>query len=228
MWSKTSPSTVEIVEPTDQYPRMYHISDSDQIRKFTPMISSRIRDGEDNTVPRVCVSRNVFECILGYNTLQEVYTVEPQAIEGFKNGFYIYKFDYQYALKLKSNKLVPDARDTNEHWLVTYSTDTSEYQAKIVGKIFLNSVETTICNKLPNATQWLLYLEVEEPLEFLDKTLEPGTYSIIMPATVNLENYRDTKDVSVSTLDEAAYKAAKQQSAAMLSETPALPKWSRW
>ena len=127
---------VEIL-PRDEIPggQLYHIGTVGKIEKFVPRIPRRAAELEDVTVPRVCVANTVLGCFIGHNACLHDFFNERDN----DGGWYIYEFDFEFAL-YPSNKMAGDSSRSGEHWLVPYKAERWEYQAKIIGKVFFNSV----------------------------------------------------------------------------------------
>lgn len=105
----------------------YHVSldTSDIVEEFSPRIpteQSRI-EGEDRTVPRICVARNIEDCLTGFP--EGGYRLEgncPMLIR-------VYEFEEESipqenivrAPELFLKNIVPDAWITGEHWIVNQS-----------------------------------------------------------------------------------------------------------
>ena len=61
---------LKVVAPADlPAGTLYHISTNHDIPVFIPCVSTRTVDGEDRSVPRVCVSPDILKAMLGYGAV---------------------------------------------------------------------------------------------------------------------------------------------------------------
>lgn len=111
----------------------YHVSmdTSDIVEEFSPRIPtehSRI-EGEDRTVPRICVAKTIEDCLTGFP--EGGYRLEgncPMLIR-------VYEFDEKdipkenvvRAPELFLKNIVPDAWITGEHWIVNQSLKPTQH-----------------------------------------------------------------------------------------------------
>lgn len=110
---------------------LLHISTNAKINNFVPMVSQRTMADEDRTVPRICTASNIIGCMKGYqNHINDFEQQEPLTVYGIA---------YEEAL-IPSEKLLPDVKETDEAWLVTYNSKTRMYPAKRIGELFISSV----------------------------------------------------------------------------------------
>ena len=105
----------------------YHVSmdTSDIVEKFTPRIpteQSRI-EGEDRTVPRICVAKTIEDCLTGFP--EGGYKLEencPMLIRVYEfDEADIEKENVVRAPELFLKNIVPDAWVTGEHWIINQS-----------------------------------------------------------------------------------------------------------
>ena len=108
-------------------------------KTFVPRMPKSAADSENSTVPRVVTADTLMGCICGHSDV--FYPVKARyANEEFRNNaFKIVHFDFDYALK-PTSKLVFDAEETGEMWLVAYDKATIQYHAVIHGEFFVNKV----------------------------------------------------------------------------------------
>lgn len=112
---------------------LYHVSTNPNIPTFIPMVCDRTVEGEDQRVPRICVSACLAECFGGYGRMFHDFD-DPKAA-----GIWtIYGFDFEVAVK-PSTALLPSQRDTREYWLIAYDEETTEWRPKALGTIRLTS-----------------------------------------------------------------------------------------
>ena len=97
---------------------LYHVSDridSPGVKCFVPRIPVSIAFGEDDRTPRVCFTDSIGNCIKAISVdlnVQEYITV--------------YRLDARIILRknlvlpeeIMAGNLVPDVKDTNEHWVL--------------------------------------------------------------------------------------------------------------
>lgn len=138
---------------------------------FYPVMPTSAGEGEDNTCPRICVSPTLLGCLAGYgrvaSDLTEHVAHTEQVTKDFNGGYYISAFAYTHALDVNQN-LVPEATITDEHWLVSYDSDTRIIKPVQVGKCFVkgvyfsnrgavapNVVYELIVSVNPNTSIWL-------------------------------------------------------------------------
>ena len=110
---------------------LYHVSTDPNIPVFIPQVSARTVDNEDVRVPRICVAANLTSCLVGYGAMWRDFYDEKQ-----KTGWAIYEFDFDLAVR-PSPELLPDQKQTDEYWLISYSKETREYKPKVVGNLRL-------------------------------------------------------------------------------------------
>lgn len=127
---------LKVVAPADlPAGTLYHISTNHDIPVFIPCVSSRTVDGEDRSVPRVCVSPDILKAMLGYDAVyHDFQSWDDKGNMTNKANWMIYQFDFKLAIR-PLKKLLPNQRETDEHWLITYSKDTREFKPTKVGKL---------------------------------------------------------------------------------------------
>jgi len=139
---------LKVVSPSDlPAGTLYHISTNHNIPTFIPCVSKRTMEGEDRTVPRVCVSPDVLKAMLGYGAVYSDFQDWDEKKQRLKNNAYwmIYRFDFDLAIR-PVKRLLPDQRDTDEHWLITYSKKTREYKPTKIGKLKMVGYSTQYKN----------------------------------------------------------------------------------
>ena len=222
---------IEIITPKDLGSDfLLHISDNNKLKDCTPQIGNRQADSEDRTVPRVCVASSLIGCMIGH-AASENYFLNVEHTKEYRGGYYIYAFDFEYALKPNS-KLVYDSKKTNEHWLVTYNKDTITYTPKCIGKFFIQSI-TYIAKSgsIPIPTDSILFIEVEskKPIKFNNNIeLSKGYWKIEGPLFTTLRSLETTKPFTITEITKSEYNSVKISSADMLSEKLTLPFYTKW
>lgn len=197
-------NNVQVVDK-DEFPQgtLYHISTNAKIPKFVPMVSARVANGEDNRVPRVCTAPTVLECMAGYGA---VYRDFFQG-KGNEAVWSVYRFVFDKAIK-PTKKLLPDQKETNEHWLVTYSPETREYRADILGITKLTSVtHRYVDGVMTSAMELVVKVNGEEPILFSDGVLLGRGYH-----RVEVKNwYGCGNTVKDTTVESVAISRAEYQ-----------------
>lgn len=108
---------------------LYHVSTDPNIPVFIPQVSARTVTDEDVRVPRICVAANLTSCLVGYGAMWRDYYDEK-----VKKGWTIYEFDFELAVR-PSAELLPDQKQTDEYWLISYGKETREYKPKVIGTL---------------------------------------------------------------------------------------------
>lgn len=149
---------------------MLHVTPT-KVRSYIPMMPRSSAGSENAMVPRVTVSDTLMGCLIGYTRVDDN-ILNGQLYLGldYKNGYYIYGLDWEYALK-PNNKLVYDAKYSNEHWLVNYNKDTVEYKPTLLGKII--PVHYSITPRSDTVQDYILVTFVVEILEDTEFYITP-------------------------------------------------------
>jgi hypothetical protein len=200
-------------------------------KEYIPFISKRQANDEDNTILRVTTSDNLLGCIIGFATLLglSLYDNNPE----FRQGLYIEKLEFDYLLK-PNNRLVFDASQSNELWLVPYDDNHRGYIAETIGIIFIKRVTIEpIMNKetktIERRKQIELYVKVtnEDGIKFSKrKFLNKGFYRVTMPYSYYMK-YTDDKDIYIEPIEKKEFLDQKKISAAFLdiSSRNSLMEW---
>lgn len=229
-------NNTEIVKQSDELPVLYHIA-LDKRPELIPNVSKRTADGEDNTMPRVCVAPSILHCIMGYGNIAthavNHYNLGSNADKGkkthasqgyWRGGFYIHAVDYSVCLK-PNTKLVPDVKSTDEHWLVAYNEMRRYYETTIVGKFILERVNyVPVVGAYADEELTLLAHVKEDVVVKVDreKNIYKGYWRIVI---------LNWKVVSVVSVEKKEFDEIREASAAMLSleafdrDKPAFLKW---
>lgn len=218
---------LKIMESTKEIPDLYHISKDGKIPAFIPFVTRRSIQEEDRSVPRVCVSENLWDCFAGYAAVVEDFDTSP---DGFLGGYYIYSLPFKQAIIPKTDVL-PDVEETNERWIVGYDEEHLEIKPTIIGKVFVRTISNTRNGRKINR-QLTLYLEVFKDVDRLrvheNLPLTEGFYKLVVDGVVDRKSWnRSAEGVSVSLIEEKEYSAVKKQVASLLSfeSMPASMKW---
>lgn len=221
---------VEIITPEIlQQDFLLHI-DVKTPNAFIPQMPRRASSKEDNTIPRVTVSPSLLGCIIGYAKL------EYDFFNNVKNGCYINKILFEYALKPTTN-LVYDADITDEVWLVSYNKQTFKYKPITIGQLFINNI--TYKKSKKDSTRFDIiadiYIAIEEDNKLLfksnsniyfdkNKYMTKGFYKV----TLNMGNWEEN-EMKVNKITQSQYMEAKELSAALLAyNDDDKPTYSRW
>lgn len=225
---------IEIVTPETVGQNFFlHITKDTSLKKFIPHIGKRQGNQEDRTVPRVTVAPTLLGCFIGYAAswydFSNLASTGKKEELNYKGGWGIYAVEFEAAVK-PNNKLVYDASQSGEHWLVTYSAETVEYTPKMIGKAFYRSVRLISRDgKQPHA-EVEMYLEInkEDGIRFSKSIkLTKGFWKITGPIDYRVASWAADKAYTASEITKAEYSSAKAESASLLSyqERPAYLSW---
>lgn len=226
---------VEIVTPETLGKNTFlHISTDTAIKKFIPHIGFRQAKMEDRTVPRITVANSLLGCFIGYSAsfhdFSKLASTGKKEDGSYKGGFIIYALPFKAALR-PTPKMVYDAKMSGEHWLVSYSAESTEYKPTAVGKVFYRSVSMIARSGLQPHAEAEMFVEVSTPegIQFSKNImLTKGYWVIDGPMDYRVANWGSDKAFRVREIDKAEYLSNKMASANMLSygEPPAfLGKW---
>lgn len=200
--------------------------------EFVPNISRRASSKEDNTVPRLHTAPTILGCVRGFGIIDYLIGSKiPNDSDKDKNdddqysfyrgGLYIHKVNFDVAIA-PNKKLVFDAPDTDETWLITYNENTRTFPATVIGRIVLGQLTTVPrLGELP-LTTFKLFIEINdnEGIKFDDtNTLTSGYYEIDIDF--------QTPSVVINNSSKAVFDKQHQDKAAMLKfkEPAACFKW---
>jgi hypothetical protein len=211
-----------------------HISTDTNIKKFIPFIGRRQAVSEDRTVPRITVATSLLGCLIGYAKADfdfKTYASNgtPQNA-GYKGGWKIYSIPFEAALK-PTKRLVFDAPESDEHWLVSYSRETNTYQPEQAGKMFYRSLRLIARSGKDPEGEIELYAEItkEEGIRFSKHHfLNPGFYRIVGPVQKNVESWEDDGHYFIAPIEKAEFFSAKNASADLLGLTEGIPPHLQW
>jgi hypothetical protein len=202
---------------------LLHISKDTNLKQFIPRIGTRQGASEDRTIPRITTAPTILGCLIGYvgskYDFLELMSDGAKENLGYKGGFIIYDFDYAAALK-PNNRLVYDSANSDEHWLVSYSKETVEYNPTKAGKVFYKIIRFVSSSGNLPVEEGTLVVEVikEEGLMFSKNIhLTKGYYVIEGPVANSKSFWNKDTDFRVDKISEEEYKSYKNESAALLS-----------
>lgn len=229
--SDTVKKNVVIVTPQDlPTPYFLHIT-AERKPKYVPRIGLRQADSEDRTVPRITVSPWLAGCVIGYASMLWDF-LDQNTLNGkgklndWKGGFYIQKLMFQKALK-PSKKLVYDQEASDEHWLVSYSPETADYQGEVIGKIVVDRIELIPKEPGRYEVEYVFFLESKEIVAVKpDSLLSPGYYQLRF--VDNRKSTFEKAEVEVIEITEASYRKRKVEVASNLSVSPEKAVYSKW
>lgn len=184
-----SVSAVEVKQP------LLHISSNPAIRKFTPRIPKSLYDGEDQTVPRVCVSTNLVEVLIGaaWNFVDFQSQVDYDSLD-----FVVYGLNTDYAIR-PTKKLTQEGLATGELWIVPHRIDMYEIKPTRMANMSISGVARENGNIFID-----FVVDVrEEMLLTSTSSLQPGYYHLgrIKLKDILDKNREMSYDLSVTTRD---------------------------
>lgn len=102
--------------------RLFHVS-FDIVENFTPRIPpdwARM-EGENATIPRICVAKNIADCLNGMPLAGE--TVKKMEALGIPVIIHVYEFEAERPYVMSNKEVsvyVPDAELTGEMWILSH------------------------------------------------------------------------------------------------------------
>lgn len=226
-------------------PEMLHCEfalhiDKNTPKEFVPRMPRSAMPSENDTCPRVTVAATLLGCYIGYfrgeRDLENGSTHKPTDKDPYLGGYAISKMAFNHAL-MPNEKLVGDAKNTEELWLVPYNVEHTRFTPVVVGKLFVSEMTyLPVAGKKPQM-KLTIYITHEEPaglwLNKLTK-LEPGCYKVEVhwPSLYD-RNIHDAKHVSCEVVPVEQFEERKTRVAAFLSrhsdslatEKPAFFSW---
>jgi hypothetical protein len=220
-WLKLQPPSTArrmIIRTFEEVGPLYHISKDSGIRKFIPCVTRRTGSAENITIPRISVTPTLVGCFIGYGQGWSDISAPELSDRKFKNGWYIYNIPYELALLPDARELY-DVKDTDEHWLVNYSSTTAVYRGDIIGKVFVTElVMVPRTGQYPKQYQrTLIEIEQSELRLFPDITLAPGYWEVYGPNFESGATLNNSDEYTIKKLSFSEYAAAKKYSADLLS-----------
>lgn len=201
---------------------------------FTPRMPMSAGSSENTSVPRICASDCILGCMIGYNIGRMAIShidgkINIKGYEKFVGGWVVSELEYEQCVKPKK-KLVMDAEDTGEYWLVGYAKEMASVKPKTVGKFFfervqyVSPVEAGMDEPFPII---VIYAEItrDDGVAFTkERVLEKGCYEITLTPHKNdrLTLYSANKDhdIRIVPIGDGEFKKRKSQACAMLTYTP--------
>lgn len=187
---------------------LIHLTPSKDIKQFEPRISRRAAVTEDNKLPRTNVGLSVLATFCAYATGYQDFTDS-------KSGRYT-------ILGLKAEKvaeppvkLVYDAKQTRELWILGYDDKHRQIAPETLGEFFIGEVSTVRRKTEDDSVSYIhnkvLYFKVDKEL-WLDghgakkQTLTPGYYRVAVKDELTRESWKDDTVVDVSEITQTEYR----------------------
>lgn len=220
-WPSTIGNNVEILTPSNSSGVTFHISTNNNLKSFEPRVSRRTMNKEDRSVPRVSTAATLNGCLSGYSAA--LYDWEAMDADKWQGGWKIYAIPYEVALK-PNKKILGDAEQTEEIWLVPYNKSHVRYQATPIGEVFFTKVgrEATADSKLPRKVVVQAYVRIAEgnmlPLN-KSTVLRAGYYQLTYNNWFEAMDLRNPQDIMVKPITSGDYNSYKKLGAGNLGLT---------
>jgi hypothetical protein len=222
-------NNVTIVTPKDiGQDFMHHISVK-RFKDMVPNISKRAGASEDNLLPRVHVAPTLTGCMQGYAGIH-AHQLNDLVINGdgsiYKGFIHIYKIPFKACLK-PNKRLVYDANETGEHWLVTYNKNTVVFPSSVVGFIVpINLKVTPLVDKSTISTSQLAICVKDKDGIILDSktTLSKG-YWLLDFISDHSKPKDITENITEITKEEYEKLTSTKIATESLVEEPHYTKW---
>lgn len=218
LWPNTIAANVEILTPENSAGVTFHISTNNNLKSFEPRVSRRTMNKEDRSVPRVSTAGTLNGCLSGYSAA--LYDWEGMDADKWQGGWKIYAIQYEVALK-PNKKILGDADQTEEIWLVPYNKEHARYQATPIGEIFFSKVgrEATNNPKLPRKVYVKAYVRIAEgnmlPLN-KSTVLRAGYYQLTYNDWFEAMDLRNPQDIMIIPITSGDYGNHKKLGAGNL------------
>lgn len=195
----------------------FHISVNSKIKRMEPCVSRRTMNKEDRSVPRISTAQTLNGCLSGYSAA--LYDWESP-VENFLGGWKIYQLNYDYALR-PNTKLLGDALQTEELWLVGYDRDHASYPTTPIGEFFFTEVGRT-----QGATATSRIMKVRVQLRIGDgfqlplnkvTLLRSGCYELVYNDWYGSMDVRHPHDIIVKPISSSEYQSKKKIGAGLLN-----------
>lgn len=209
---------VTVVTPEDLGVKYLLRLDRDKVKTFTPWISQNQEDNEDRTVPRVVTSPYLLGCFIAV-PFNLNYSSPYSRV---KAGLYIHAFEFKAALKV-NEKLVFDADQTAETWLVSYDNKTRVFKPILAGSLLVNRYIVIPSDKYKNNSYKVIvnlyvHVAIDDGLPFNRKIfLEKGYHSLEFNFNYTETLYSETtldsgrKEVKVTKIDAREFNRERDK-----------------
>jgi len=208
-----------------------HISTNTNIRKFIPQLTLRGAPSECRDITRVYVAPTLLGCILGYAATESDFF--EYASDGeekdYKGGYKIYALPFGAALK-PNKSMVHDQAASDEHWMVSYSPETTEFIPETAGRFFCVSLQYVARSRKTPQGRMTFYAEIvkEGGIRFSKNIhLDKGYWKIEGPVDQNTESWKHDQEFTAVSITKGEYMGEKVLRAAMLSHDNPLVAWAR-
>lgn len=206
-----------------------------KINEFIPYYSRIAAKTEDNTIARVHCAPTLAGCIIGFS-MSEYLILNSKPINNTKaaeakpkyssaspylGGLYIHKIPFEVALK-PNKKLVFDANETDETWLITYNSETRKFPATVIGRVILSQLIVTPRLGKTSTNNSIYIIEITDHNEVYlnkDNILTSGYWEISINS--------NTLETTVIKSTKEAFNKEHELKASMLSFQDKIPfmKW---
>lgn len=202
---------LEVIEGECFTHPLIHVSPDPEIKAFVPFVSARTIEGldkEDRSLPRVCVTTNVQHSLWAAGFTRSVY--------GYRHNDQKWPVVTIYGLRAPlvfrpSKRLVNDAPETGELWLLRYSMTTQQYVPETLGELFLRTIVMSprSTNDRPEIEKIVWFVKCDKPFIWVDgATFQPGYYHVTEICDLDTDR-RNTK-IRWHHLSEEEYVDAKK------------------
>lgn len=173
-------SNVEKITPKDlKVPLLFRL-DEKIPRELIPRMPKSAGYTENQTVPRVVTATTIFGCMTGHAAMLYL-LLDRRYDEGGNNHYKLTAYEFEHAL-LPNNKLVYDASDSQEAWLITYNKETLSYRPIHYGELFFHKVSVIVQgNSILNKkfAEFLIHVTDQRGVQFSEgHFLEKGYYYV--------------------------------------------------
>jgi hypothetical protein len=199
-------------------PYLLHVT-PEKKPKYIPRIGTKQNPTEDRTVTRITAADTLLGCIIGYAVLWNdvtEYTGKDLKKGSFLNGLYIQKISFEYMLR-PTKKLVFDRDASNEHWLVSYNKDTTEYPSEQIGKFLVEKIELLPSKDTATTDVYHILVETSEPIWLSSDIILSNGHHRVKFSLTRKTHWAAKKGIEVERIEQSDFKAAKDRIAAMLS-----------
>lgn len=211
--------------------------------KFTPRMPLSAFEGENNSCPRICTAPSLLGCMIGvgigYIAKNFIYGKDfRDESNPYRGGCIISTFDYEWVVR-PNKRLLEQGSRTDEHWLVAYAPEFSEYKPRKIGKAFCvglqyGPADAGSANTAATETM-VIHLEHKDPRGLLiapGKTIPPGMFEIRLRMkngknviTGAVYSIHENNHITIKPISKSEYMVSKQQSAALLSHDSPILRW---
>lgn len=197
-----------MVEAAELPGPLLHVSTNHNIKTFIPTVTQRTGQTENRSVARVSTAPSLLGCLIGYvQGWDNFYWPEKKKNGDLMQKWVVYRFDTPLSL-LPNTKLLFDQKQSDERWLVGYSTDTQNYTPIKTARGFYKDVLLIgRAGKVPFKVMTVLIEVLEDSLLFSKNIkLTKGFWEIKGPEpTGNVKSWDSDKPYQVRQITRAEY-----------------------